>query len=68
MEKVLKGRAELHGDTVEVERQRAFNNQAVARFVPASEIADLAIFLAGPSAQSITGQAIAIDGGSKAAE
>jgi NAD(P)-dependent dehydrogenase (short-subunit alcohol dehydrogenase family) len=43
-------------------------NQAVSRFVQPSEIAALALFLAGPTSRSITGQTFPIDGGSKAAQ
>ena len=68
MESVLRGRAEIAGTSVEQERTKALANQAVDRFVEASEIADLALFLASPAGRSITGQTFAIDGGSKAAQ
>jgi NAD(P)-dependent dehydrogenase (short-subunit alcohol dehydrogenase family) len=68
MEAVLRGRAETAGTSVEDERTKAMANQAVSRFVQPSEIAALALFLAGPTSRSITGQTFPIDGGSKAAQ
>lgn len=41
------------------------NSQSVQRFVTADEIAELAWFLAGPAARSISGQIIPIDGDSR---
>jgi NAD(P)-dependent dehydrogenase (short-subunit alcohol dehydrogenase family) len=36
--------------------------QSVKRFVEASEIADMCLFLASPAAAMVSGQAIAVDG------
>jgi NAD(P)-dependent dehydrogenase (short-subunit alcohol dehydrogenase family) len=38
------------------------SGQSIKRFVEASEIADLALFLASPAAKMINGQAIGVDG------
>jgi len=67
MESVLKGRAEAGGTTVEEEREKAYLNQSVKRFVQPEEIAELALFLAGPAARSISGQIFPMDGDSKSA-
>lgn len=47
------------------ERANAYRNQLVQRFAETSEIADLALFLAGPDARSISGQTFPIDGDSR---
>lgn len=46
----------------------ALDNQALKYFVEPEDIAALAIFLASEHAKSISGQTIAIDGFSKAAQ
>ena len=53
-------------DREEIER-RAAGRQAIGRIVDASEIGHLVCFLASPKAAAITGQVIAIDGGSGSA-
>lgn len=65
IEAVFRDRASASGNTVEEERMKAFQNQSVQRFVTADEIAELAWFLAGPAARSISGQIIPIDGDSR---
>jgi NAD(P)-dependent dehydrogenase (short-subunit alcohol dehydrogenase family) len=65
IEQVLAGRASASGAMVKEERAKAYRNQSVQRFVEAEEIADLAFFLAGPSARSISGQSFPIDGDSR---
>jgi NAD(P)-dependent dehydrogenase (short-subunit alcohol dehydrogenase family) len=67
MAAVLQGRADASGRTVEEETEAAFANQSVKRFVDPADIAALILFLAGPSARSISGQLFPIDGDSKAA-
>jgi NAD(P)-dependent dehydrogenase (short-subunit alcohol dehydrogenase family) len=67
MAAVLQGRADASGRTVEEETESAFANQSIKRFVDPAEIAALILFLAGPSARSISGQLFPIDGDSKAA-
>lgn len=65
IEQVLAGRAAVNGTTEEQERASAYRNQSVRRFVEPAEIADLAYFLTGPSARSISGQTFPIDGDSR---
>lgn len=67
MENVLQGRAEASGRTVEEERENALANQAIQEFVDTADIAELALFIAGPHARAISGQMFNIDGDSKAA-
>ncbi len=65
---VLRRRAALSGRSVEEENQRALENQSIRQFTEASDIAALAVFLAGPHGRSISGQVLPIDGDSKAAQ
>jgi len=65
--RVLQGRAEISGRSVEDVTADALSIQSIKRFVEPEEIAALALFLASSNAKSISGQTIAIDGGSKAA-
>lgn len=67
IESVFAARAAAAGTTPDEERAKAYRNQSVPRFVDPDEIADLALFLAGPSARSISGQIIPIDGDSRTA-
>lgn len=62
---VFEGRAKVSGRTVEEEVDLAMANQAVKKFVDPVDIAELAVFLAGPHARSISGQMFPIDGDSK---
>ncbi|MCI2808556.1 SDR family oxidoreductase [Eoetvoesiella caeni] len=65
---VLEGRAKLSGRSVQEERENALDNQAIKRFVDTRDIAELAKFLAGKHARSISGQIFPIDGDSKATQ
>ncbi len=65
---VLHRRSERSGRTVDEETERALDNQSIRRFTEASDIAALAVFLAGPHGRTISGQMLPIDGDSKAAE
>ncbi|MFZ1994181.1 MAG: SDR family oxidoreductase [Solirubrobacteraceae bacterium] len=65
---VLRRRAELSGRTVEEENALALDNQSIRQFTEATDIAALAMFLAGPHGRSISGQMLPIDGDSKAAQ
>ena len=62
---VFAGRAETHGTTVEEETAKALDNQSVRQFIDPRDIAQLALFLAGPHARTISGQTFPIDGDSK---
>jgi NAD(P)-dependent dehydrogenase (short-subunit alcohol dehydrogenase family) len=66
LRKVLEGRAEASGRSVEEETATALANQSVKRFVSAADIAELAVFLCGPHARTISGQIFPIDGDSRA--
>ncbi|WP_411734405.1 3-oxoacyl-ACP reductase FabG [Paeniglutamicibacter sp.] len=65
MGSVLAGRAEANGTTVEVETNKALDNQSIRKFIDPNDIAQLALFLAGPHARTISGQMFPIDGDSK---
>ena len=58
----LQGRMRAQGD-YEAARAAFVARQPMGRIGQPEEIADLAVFLAGPRSSFITGQAIAIDGG-----
>jgi NAD(P)-dependent dehydrogenase (short-subunit alcohol dehydrogenase family) len=68
IQRVLRGRAEASGRSLADVTADALSIQSLKRFVDPDDIAALAVFLASDSAKSITGQTIAIDGGSKAAQ
>lgn len=62
MRGVIEAQAAARGVDPSVVEQEYVQGQSIHRFVDASEIADLAWFLASPQATMITGQAIAVDG------
>jgi NAD(P)-dependent dehydrogenase (short-subunit alcohol dehydrogenase family) len=68
IQRVLQGRADTSGRTLEEVTAEALSNQALKYFVDPDDIAALAVFLASDRAKSISGQTIAIDGFSKAAQ
>ena len=61
VEKVLAGRAQISGRTLEQERIAALGMQSIKAFVEPEEIAALAVFLASDSGKSISGQMLPID-------
>ncbi|WP_153503534.1 SDR family oxidoreductase [Cumulibacter manganitolerans] len=65
IDRVLRGRAEQEGTSLEEQRAAALANQSVKAFTDPADIAALAVFLAGPHGRSISGQALPIDGDSK---
>ena len=65
--RVLQGRAETSGRTLDEVTADALGIQAVKRFVDPADIAAMAVFLASERAKSISGQTIAIDGDSQTA-
>jgi NAD(P)-dependent dehydrogenase (short-subunit alcohol dehydrogenase family) len=65
--RVLEGRAESSGRSLDDVTADALGIQSIKRFVKPDEIASLALFLASDNAKSISGQTIPIDGGSKTA-
>ncbi len=62
MRGVIAREAEGRGVDASVVEAEYVQGQSVHRFVEASEIADMAWFLASPEASMVTGQAIAVDG------
>jgi NAD(P)-dependent dehydrogenase (short-subunit alcohol dehydrogenase family) len=62
IDRVIEGEAKLRGVPNDVVAAEIVNNQSLARFTEADEVADLCVFLASPKAFMINGQDIAIDG------
>ena len=60
--RVIEGEARLRGGPFDVVAAEIVNNQSIARFTDADEVADLCVFLASEKARMISGEAIAIDG------
>jgi NAD(P)-dependent dehydrogenase (short-subunit alcohol dehydrogenase family) len=67
IEKVLQGRADANGTTLEQEKANAMSIQSIKLFVDPKDIAALAVFLASDSAKMISGQILPIDGDAQAA-
>ncbi len=64
VEKQITDLAKQHNISEEqVPEQVLLKNQPLKKLVSTTELAELALYLAGPSAQCITGQALSIDGG-----
>lgn len=61
IERVLAGRAQLSGRSVDEERKDAMAIQSLQHFVDPKDIAALALFLASAAGKSISGQMIPID-------
>ena len=61
VERVLGGRAQISGRTLEQERMAALAMQSIKAFVEPGEIAALAVFLASDAGKSISGQMMPID-------
>jgi NAD(P)-dependent dehydrogenase (short-subunit alcohol dehydrogenase family) len=68
IQRVLQGRAQASNRSLEEVTADALSIQALKHFVDPDDIAALALFLASDHAKSISGQTIAIDGFSKAAQ
>ena len=66
MDGVLQARAAATGRNLDDVLTDALGIQAIKRFADPRDIAELALFLAGEHATTITGQTFAIDGGAKA--
>jgi NAD(P)-dependent dehydrogenase (short-subunit alcohol dehydrogenase family) len=66
MDGVLQARAAATGRDLNDVLTDALGIQAIKRFADPQDIAELALFLAGEHATTITGQTFAIDGGAKA--
>ena len=62
IDKVIDGEAALRGVGTQLVAAELVSQQSLSRFTEASEVANLAVFLASPEAFMINGQDIAIDG------
>lgn len=60
-QKVLEGRAKVSGKSIEEETAEALGSQSIKHLVNPRHIADLAVFIASESGQSISGQLLPID-------
>jgi NAD(P)-dependent dehydrogenase (short-subunit alcohol dehydrogenase family) len=61
IERVFSGRAQLGGKSIEDVRADAMAAQSIKAMIDPKDIAALAVFLASPSAKSISGQVLPID-------
>lgn len=61
MERVLAGRAQLSGRTLEQERIASMAMQSIKTFVEPTDVANLATFLASDAGKAISGQMLPID-------
>jgi NAD(P)-dependent dehydrogenase (short-subunit alcohol dehydrogenase family) len=66
--RVLAGRAEAIGQTMDEVKEQALENQSIKQFIDPDDIAALVVFLAGPHGRTISGQMIPIDGDSKSTQ
>lgn len=66
MDRVVVAEAARRGVEPRVVADEYVSGQSIKRFVEASEIADLCLFLASPAAVMVSGQAIAVDGHTEA--
>jgi NAD(P)-dependent dehydrogenase (short-subunit alcohol dehydrogenase family) len=62
MTRVIDAEAAIRGITPEAVRAEYTSGQSIKRFVEASEIADMCLFLTSPAGRMVSGQAIAVDG------
>ncbi len=62
MDRVVVAEAARRGVEPRVVADEYVSGQSITRFVEASEVADLCLFLASPAAAMVSGQAIAVDG------
>lgn len=68
IERVLAGRADLSGNSVDEERTEALGIQSIKSFVDPADIGAPAVFLTGEHGRSISGQILPSDGDSKATQ
>ena len=62
IDRVIRAEAKTSGKPEEEVRKAYASNSSRRRFVEASEIADMAVFLASPAAAMVSGEAISVDG------
>jgi NAD(P)-dependent dehydrogenase (short-subunit alcohol dehydrogenase family) len=63
LEAVMEGRSKGLGVSVEELERQMSEGVPIGRFNEPEDIADMAVFLAGPGSRNITGQALNVDGG-----
>ncbi|MGE4335755.1 MAG: SDR family oxidoreductase [Pigmentiphaga sp.] len=61
LQRVMEGRSQLSGQSLETVREEAMSYQSLKYFVNPKHVADMAAFLASESGRSISGQALSID-------
>ena len=66
MDSVIANEASMRGVSADVVKTEYLSGQSIKRFVEASEIADMCLFLASPASKMVTGQAIGVDGHTEA--
>lgn len=66
MDSVIANEANMRGVSADVVKTEYLSGQSIKRFVEASEIADMCLFLASPASKMVTGQAIGVDGHTEA--
>jgi len=64
LESMIRRAAELESTTIEAVTARRLKEIPIGRFIQPEDLADLTVFLCSDAASAITGQAIAVDGGS----
>ena len=62
MDRVLAAESDVKGIPTDVLREAYASGTSMGTFVDASDIADMAVFLASPRARHVSGQVIAVDG------
>jgi NAD(P)-dependent dehydrogenase (short-subunit alcohol dehydrogenase family) len=61
LQRVLEGRAQASGQTVEQVTERAMASQSIKRLVDPRDIAAVAVFLASDAGKAISGQLLPVD-------
>ena len=62
MDRVIKAHAEAEGTSVQAAESMYVEGTSMATFVSPQEVADLVLYLSGPSGRHISGQVISVDG------
>lgn len=68
IDRVLSGRAEATGRSLDDVKADALSNQSIKQFIDAADIAALVLFLTGPHGRTFSGQLLPIDGDSKSTQ
>jgi 3-oxoacyl-[acyl-carrier protein] reductase len=64
MEAMIRRRAELEGHSIEEETRQRLAEIPLGRFIEPGDIANMVLFFCSEAAAAVTGQSIAVDGGS----